>query len=354
MAKALGERVSRVVECCNVAKVVSEKAPIVHSELQMSPRTGISVVVPVYNGEATLQDLIARLGSALKHCGYPFEVVLVNDGSGDRSWEVVEDLARTHSWVRGINLMRNYGQHNALLCGVRAATYDITVTMDDDLQHPPEEIPRLLEKLAEGYDVVYGTPENEQHEFWRNLAARFTKITLQSVLGAETARKVSPFRAFRTQLRDAFANYQSPFVSLDVLLTWGTNRFGAVTVRHEARRIGRSQYTFWKLMTHALNMTTGFSVLPLQLATAVGFTFTLFGILVLAYVIGRYLIFGINAPGFTFLASTIAIFSGAQLFALGIIGEYLARMHFRMMERPPYVIRSATSEAKSAGGQNNA
>ncbi|MCI0719273.1 MAG: glycosyltransferase family 2 protein [Acidobacteria bacterium] len=320
----------------------------------MSPLPGISVVVPVYNAEATLRELIARVEHTLKELGCPFEVVLVNDGSLDRSWEVVESLAHAHDWVRGMNLMRNYGQHNALLCGVRAAKYPITVIMDDDLQHPPEEIPRLLEKMAEGYDVVYGTPESEQHEFWRNLAARFTKLTLQSVLGAETARKVSPFRALRTQLRDAFAEYQSPFVSLDVLLTWGTNRFGAVTVRHEPRRIGRSQYTFWKLMTHALNMTTGFSVLPLQLATAVGFTFTLFGILVLAYVIGRYLILGINVPGFTFLASTIAIFSGAQLFALGIMGEYLARMHFRMLERPPYVIQSATSESKSAGSQNNA
>lgn len=314
--------------------------------------SGISVVVPVYNGEATLPDLIARLDRALKECGCEFEVVLVNDGSQDRSWDVVESLARTHGWVRGINLMRNYGQHNALLCGVRAARYQTTVIMDDDLQHPPEEIPRLLGKLAEGYDVVYGTPESEQHEFWRKLAARFTKITLQNVLGAETARKVSPFRAFRTQLRNAFANYQSPFVSLDVLLTWGTNRFGTVSVRHEPRRIGRSQYTFWKLITHALNMTTGFSVLPLQLATAVGFTFTLFGFFILAYVVGRYLIFGINVPGFTFLASTIAIFSGAQLFALGIMGEYLARMHVRMMERPPYVIRSVTSDSKDAGEKN--
>ncbi len=325
-----------------------------NGELQDTLLPGISVIVPVYNGEATLPDLIARLDRTLKECESEFEVVLVNDGSQDHSWEIVRSLSRRHSWVRGMNLMRNYGQHNALLCGVRAARYQTTVIMDDDLQHPPEEIPSLLGKLAEGYDVVYGTPEREQHEFWRTLAARFTKITLQSVLGAETARKVSPFRAFRTQLRNAFANYQSPFVSIDVLLTWGTNRFTAVSVRHEPRRVGRSQYTFWKLITHALNMTTGFSVLPLQLATAVGFTFTLFGVFILAYVLGRYLILGIDVPGFTFLASTIAVFSGAQLFALGIMGEYLARMHFRMMERPPYVIRSVTDESRDSNGDNEA
>lgn len=313
--------------------------------LKMALLPGISVVVPIYNAETTLPDLVAKLDRTLKEYGGEYEVVLVNDGSQDRSWDLVEGLARTHGWVRGINLMRNYGQHNALLCGVRAARYQTTVTMDDDLQHPPEEIPGLLAKLAQGCDVVYGTPEREQHGFWRKLAARFTKITLQSVLGAETARKVSPFRAFRTQLRDAFAQYQSPFVSLDVLLTWGTNRFGALTVRHEPRRGGRSQYTFWKLVTHALNMMTGFSVLPLQLATVIGFGFTAFGILVFSYVAGRYLMFGINVPGFTFLASTIAIFSGAQLFALGIIGEYLARIHFRLMDQPPYVERDTTSQS---------
>lgn len=308
----------------------------------MSLLPGISVVVPVYNGEATLSDLIARLGSALKHCGYPFEVILVNDGSRDRSWEVVEGLARTHSWVRGINLMRNYGQHNALLCGVRAAKHEITLTMDDDLQHPPEEIPRLLARLGEGYDVVYGTPEREQHGFWRDMAARLTKLVLRGVLGAETARKVSAFRFFRTHLRNAFANYESPFVSIDVLLTWGTTRFAAIPVGHEPRRRGKSNYTFLRLVTHAFNMLTGFSILPLQLASLIGFAFTLFGFGVLAYVVVRYFVEGGRVPGFPFLASMIAIFSGAQLFALGIIGEYLARVHFRLMDRPPYAVRGTT------------
>jgi undecaprenyl-phosphate 4-deoxy-4-formamido-L-arabinose transferase len=158
-------------------------------------------------------------------------------------------------------------------------------------------------------------------------------------MGAETARKVSAFRAFRSEVRHAFANYDGPFVSIDVLLTWGTARFATVPVRHDSRRIGTSNYTCRKLVTHALNMMTGFSVLPLQLASLLGFGFTLFGLLVLVYVMGRYLIEGGSVPGFPFLASIIAIFSGAQLFALGIIGEYLARMHFRMMETPAYTVR---------------
>ncbi len=231
--------------------------------------------------------------------------------------------------------MRNYGQHNALLCGIRAAKGEvIVITMDDDLQHPPEVIPDLLATLAEGYDVVYGAPKEEQHGFFRDLASKITKIALQNAMGADIARSVGAFRALRTQLRDAFANYQSPFVSVDVLLTWGTTRFTAIRVPHEPRTIGKSNYTFRKLLTHALNMMTGFSVRPLQLASLVGFFFSLFGIGVLVVVVGRYLILGYSVPGFPFLASTIAIFSGAQLFALGIIGEYLARMHFRSYGTP--------------------
>ena len=158
-------------------------------------------------------------------------------------------------------------------------------------------------------------------------------------MGAETARHVSAFRAFRTQLRDAFANYHSPFISIDVVLTWATTRFVAIPVRHDARKTGVSNYTFGMLFRHAMNMMTGFSVLPLQLANLMGFLFTGFGVLVLMFVIGRWLIEPARVPGFAFLACIITIFSGAQLLALGIIGEYLARMHFRMMERPTYSIR---------------
>jgi undecaprenyl-phosphate 4-deoxy-4-formamido-L-arabinose transferase len=299
----------------------------------------ISVVVPVYNSEQILPALVKRLAPVLASLSDEYEVVLVNDGSRDKSWEIIQELARSLAWVRGINLMRNYGQHNALLCGIRAARFDTIVTMDDDLQHPPEDLPKLLAKIEEGFDVVYGTPEQEQHGLLRDVASMITKIALQSAMGAETARVVSAWRAFRAQLRDAFADYHGPFVSIDVLLTWGTTRFSSVRVRHNPRTVGNSNYNFRKLVRHAMNMMTGFSVLPLQLASIIGFFFTLFGIGVLVYVVGRYFISGASVAGFPFLASIIAIFSGAQLFALGIIGEYLARMHFRTMDKPTYTIR---------------
>lgn len=302
----------------------------------------ISVVIPVYNSAGSLPMLIMRVEAVFRSLGCNYELILVDDGSLDGSWTVIRDMAAKSRAVHGIALMRNYGQHNALLCGIRAAQHGLIVTMDDDLQHPPEEIPRLLDKLAEGYDVVYGTPRKEHHGLWRDLASRWTKLALHAALGADTARKVSAFRAFRAEVRDAFANFQTPFVSIDVLLTWGTTRFAAIPVEHDVRQVGVSNYTFRKLVAHALNMMTGFSTVPLRLASLVGFVFTLFGLGVLVYVVGRYLIQGGTVPGFPFLASIIAIFSGAQLFAIGIIGEYLAQLYFRMMDRPTYTVRQQT------------
>lgn len=306
-----------------------------------------SIVIPVYNSAEGLPRLVAELEHWLPGLGMDYEVLLVNDGSRDGSWHAISEVARTRPWLRGINLMRNYGQHNALLCGIRAVRGDVIVTMDDDLQNPPSEIAAMLAKLNEGYDVVYGKPRKEQHGLLRDAASRVTKLALQSAMGADTARHVSAFRAFRANLRDAFATYQSPYLSIDVLLTWATTRFAAIEVKHDERQYGVSQYTLGKLVNHAFNMMTGFSTVPLRLASLLGFVLALVGLLLLIWVVGRLVILGYSVPGFPFLASTIALFSGAQLFALGIFGEYLGRMHLRLMERPPYVVREQTGQ----GGQ---
>ncbi|MGI9252344.1 MAG: glycosyltransferase family 2 protein [Thermomicrobiales bacterium] len=300
---------------------------------------GVSAVVPVYNSASTIERLTSRIAAALTALGEPFEIILVNDGSADGSWREIETAAARHPGVRGVDLMRNYGQHSALLCGIRAARHEVIVTLDDDLQNPPEEIGALLAALGPGVDVVYGAPENARHGLARNAASRITKLALQGAMGVETVRSISSFRAFRTPVRDAFAEYRSPTVNIDVLLTWGTTRFASVLVRHEERAEGRSTYTVRKLIAHALSMITGFSVLPLQFATMLGFVFTLMGMLVFLYVIGSYLFRGTSVAGFPFLACIIAIFSGVQLFAIGMIGEYLARVHVRTMDRPSYVVR---------------
>lgn len=304
---------------------------------------GISLVVPVYNSAATLRELHRRLAAVARGLG-SCEMIFVDDGSRDDSWQVICELARSDGSVLGMRMGRNFGQHPALLAGVRVARGWVTVTLDDDLQNPPEEIPKLVSALRAGWDVVYGTPERMGHEPARNGASWLTKRILHAVLGAETAREVSAFRAFRTSLRECFAQYRSPFVNLDVLLSWGTRRFGSVVVHHLPRGQGRSGYDLRRLMLHAANMITGFSALPLHAVTVVGLTFTLFGLGTLGYVMIRALVAGSVVSGFPLLASLILVLGGVQLFGMGIIGEYLARIHFRTMDRPQYFVGATTRE----------
>jgi glycosyltransferase involved in cell wall biosynthesis len=313
----------------------------------MSAGRTLSVVVPVYNSATILPQLVARLRAVLAQIAPEHEIVLVNDHSSDDSWTGVVELVKADPHVRGLDLMRNYGQHAATLAGIRAARGEIVVTLDDDLQNPPEEIRKLLAKLDEGFDVVYGVALTGDRGFARNLLTRFAKLALRIAIGPGVPTNVSGYRAFRTGLREAFRDFRSPFVSVDVLLSWGTSRFASVLVRHEPRREGSSGYTYGALATHALNVLTGFTVRPLRVVSLIGLSTMLFGLGVLVYVLVYFFVHQGDVPGFPFLASIIAIFSGAQLLSLGTIGEYIARMHTRLMGRPPYTVRQEV-EASSA------
>ncbi len=308
----------------------------------------VSYVVPVFNSAGNVANMVSAIEEEAKKAGGSYELILVNDGSVDASWNTIKAAAAQYPWVRGVNLTRNYGQHNALLCGIRQAKYEITITLDDDLQTPASEIHKLLAKLrADNLDVVYGVPLVLHHGFLRNAASLLTKFALQQAMGAKTVRNLSAFRAFRTKLRRSFANYHNPFVNIDALLTWGTTKFGMVNVEHHPRTQGRSNYTFAKLVMHAANMVTGFSTLPLQIASVNGFVLMALGTVLLIYVVLRYILLGSPVPGFTFLASIILVFSGAQLLALGIIGEYVGRIYARTMDKPIYQIDSFTSQESS-------
>jgi undecaprenyl-phosphate 4-deoxy-4-formamido-L-arabinose transferase len=252
-----------------------------------------------------------------------------------------------------VELTRNFGQHAALLCGIRMACHAVTVTLDDDLQHPPEHIPRLLAALAVGHDVVYGAPETLPHSPLRNLFSRSTKWMLGRAMGVSRLVDIGAYRAFRTEVREAFDDFRGPNPMVDVLLSWGTTRFGSIRVAHEPRPVGQSGYSLRKLFDFALLLITGFTTGPLRLASWVGFGFTLFGVVVFVYAIVRGLVLG-SVPGFPFLASIISLFSGAQLFAIGIIGEYLARIFHRTTDRPTYVQRHASrSAAPSYAGRSH-
>lgn len=301
----------------------------------------LSVVIPCYRSGSTLPELVTRLLAELPKVATAYEVIMVVDGSPDDTYAVARDLENANpDYVRAVLLRRNYGQHNALLAGLARARHEITVTMDDDLQHRPEQLGTLLAPLRDDplLDLVYGVAAVEEHGFLRSLASRTVKAALAAA-DVPSAKDVSAFRAFRTDLRDGFAHVADQFSNIDVLLSWTTTAIDRVPVEMDQRTEGRSGYTFGKLVRHAMNMVTGYGTVPLKLVTWLGLFVSFLGFALLIVVLVRYLAGDIEVAGFTTLASMLAIFSGAMMLSIGILGEYLGRLHFRSMQRPTFLVR---------------
>jgi glycosyltransferase involved in cell wall biosynthesis len=309
--------------------------------------TGVTVVIPLYRSAASLPEVVRRVRASLEALGGAFEIVLVDDASSDVTWTVASSLA-DGAPVRAARLGGNVGQHGALLAGIRLARYSVTVTMDDDLQHHPEDIPLLLERMREtGADVVYGSSRDRAQPMLRRLLSRLVRRFLVSALRVRTVEHLSPFRAFRTDLRRSFDGELGPSVTIDALLSWGTDAFDHVPVTRHRREQGRSNYDVRRLTRFALDTIVGYSARPLQLVTALGFASAVLGLVLLGFIVTRYLVSGTPVAGFPFLASTVSLFGGAQLLAIGVMGEYLARMHFRVMRRPTYHIAEVTDPSSA-------
>ena len=306
----------------------------------------LSIVIPCFRSAATLPTLIEGIAAAVPAAHRPYEVILVVDDDEDGTWDATTRLTRLDPAVRAIRLSRNYGQHNAIVAGIRAARHDVIVTMDDDLQHPPEEIPVLLRALTPEVDLVYGVPRAEEHRALRSVASRFVKWALARTLRIRDARSVSAFRAFRAHLAPAFDRIAGPHACVDVALCWATSRITATTVRMRHRVDGRSGYTLRALIRHTANMVFGFSTSPLRLVTAVGVAVGMIGLLLFAKVTYSYFSGATTVAGFTTIASMVALFASAQLVALGVLGEYIGRIHTGGMGRPTYLVRERAEAAE--------
>ncbi len=302
----------------------------------------ISVVIPCYQSATTLPKLVDRLLATSDPAADEYQVILVVDGSPDNTWDVARGLAHQHQQVEAIHLSRNYGQHNAILAGIRAAKFDTIVTMDDDLQHPPEEVAALVAALTPDLDLVYGTPFEEEHGFFRSFASRSVKSIMARGLGIKSAKDISAFRVFRTHLRDGLVGMDGPHASVDVALSWATTRVDSLQVHMDERAEGKSNYSFRMLLRHAVNMLLGYSTAPLRLVGYLGLVCGAIGTILLAAVLWKYFTGDTTVAGFTTLASMIAVFSGAQMIAIGVLGEYLARVHSQNMGKPTYVVREST------------
>lgn len=306
-------------------------------------KPSLSVVIPAYRSGQMLESLCEDLLTTVTPIVDELEILLIDDASPDGTWNTIVSLAQTHTQVRGLRLSRNYGQHNALLAGLRMARFPLVLTMDDDGQHPPSQVPTLFSALTDGVDLVYGHPTEEQQSRLRNVTSRATKRAMASALGPDVYVRSGAFRLFRRELVAAADDVHDPAVSVDVILSWATTRVVDVDVQFSKRQSGTSGYSLTRLARHALNMVTGYSTRPLRWVSAAGLLCALLGFGLLVFVLVRFVLGGSDVAGFTFLAAAVTLFSGVQLLSLGVLGEYLGRMHFRSMGKPSYVIRERTA-----------
>ena len=299
-----------------------------------------SVIIPVFCSANTLEELTNRTIKSLNAISRnnDYEIIFVDDFSTDNSVNILEKITNTNKNIKTILLNNNYGQHNAIICGIDNSRGDLIITIDDDLQNPPEEINKLYEELKKGYDVVYGYSRTLYYGLLRNFLSRLIKHIIKFVMGLKTATKISAFRIFKSELILKKLNNKHN-VNIDVLLSWSTNSFSSVLVDHNPRTEGHSGYTISKLFLHAINMIIGFSTIPLRLSTFLGLFFSFFGFCILVYVIVSFIFYGSIVKGFYFLASIISIFSGIQLLIIGIMGEYISRIYNSNMFKPLYKIK---------------
>jgi len=296
----------------------------------------ISIVIPVYNSSENLSELTSRIGSALK--GMTFELIYVNDCSKDNSWDVIENLSKQYSFVRGISLMKNSGQDNAIIAGLNHINGQYIVVMDDDLQHDPFDIITLYNKCKEGYHVCFANFNTKKQAIWKNFGSWFNGKMAEVLINKPKGVYLSPFEMIKREVVDEIIKYKGSFPYIQGLIFNVTNNVTQVNVQHHIRYKGSSNYNLIKSIKIFLRLTTGYSVKPLRIATLIGFVSSLCGFLLVPYYIIQYFVGAYRVEGFTTIIVLILMLGGLILLSLGLIGEYIGRLYLNINNKPQYVI----------------
>ena len=306
----------------------------------------VSIVIPVYNSARLLPLLVNEIERELS--GIDYEVVFVNDSSADDSLSVLKDLASMHPYITALDLARNFGQHNAIMAGIKYARGDVFVFMDDDLQHPPSEIRKLLETMIKNdCDVVYGNYVVKKHNAFRNWGSALNDWMATLLMKKPRDLYFSSFKAVRAFIVREILKYGGAYPYIDGLIFRATDNIGSVPVNHRERAIGASNYTFRKLLRLWFNMFTNFSILPLRMVTVFGFFTSFLSFIFAAYIFVERQKFTVVQQGWASLMVSIMLFSGVQLASIGFLGEYLGRTYLTVNQTPQHVIRSVYISAQN-------
>lgn len=322
----------------------------------MQDDVDISVVIPVYGSASILPNLVESIGNVLEETigSGKFELILVHDCGPDDAWRVIVELADSRPWLRGINLARNAGQHNAIMAGLGVARGHCMVTMDDDLQHDPADIPRVVSSLEPGYDLCYVEFESRQHALWKRLGSWINGLMARVLLGKPKGLYLSPYRGIRRNLAHAVLRYDGPFVYLDGLLLQATRSITTISATHHARSDGASGYSMRKSISLWLKMATSFSTAPLRLVSLAGILGAVLAFAFAVVVLVKKLIDPSIAIGWPSLIISVFLVGSLQLLALGAIGEYIGRILLTVNRQPQYVIRDSINVPSQTATHRNA
>ncbi|WP_313816635.1 glycosyltransferase family 2 protein [Cupriavidus sp.] len=316
-----------------------------------TPAVELSIVVPVYRSEKILPRLVEEVSTAVHGIGIgdSFELVLVNDCSPDRSWLAIKDLAQKHGFVKGINLRRNFGQHNATMAGLNNVSGKFVVIMDDDLQHPPSAIGEMLRALQSGFDVCYTHYLNRRHEAWKKLGSSFNDKVATVLLDKPRGLYLSSFKALRREVVDEIVKYDGPYAYVDGLILGVTSSITSVDVEHQERHEGQGNYNLRRSVSLWLKMATSFSILPLRLASLVGMGLAVLSLVMIAVVVVLKIRHPDIAVGWASIISVLLLIGGVQTMCIGMIGEYLGRSYLKLNRKPQFVVAEKTGERVGHG-----
>lgn len=301
----------------------------------------VSVVIPVFNEEDNLIELRTRLVKTLEGLGRPFEVILVDDGSSDKSLDLLKEFTSEDNRIRVVEFNRNYGQHAAVFAGFAKARGEAIVTLDADLQNPPEEIPKLLAKIDEDFDVAGGNRKNRKDPLFRKIGSWFINRMTRRATGIRMKDYGCMLRAYKREVVDAMLQCKEISTFIPVLATMFAKRVIDVDVDHAERHAGRTKYSLMKLIKLQFDLTTGFSLWPLRMVTVLGFLLAVAGLGVAATLLTLRVVMGDKyaLEGIFTLFAILFFFVGVQFMGIGVLGEYIGRIYSEVRARPRYVIR---------------